>query len=908
MVMLEMPKKKTPECVQAFTKGFLHSKEWFIQVMLEKNITSKNVDEKSLNDFVERLLIQIIITWMIQQWKMLDYDPEYLLRKFKQYHLLGFPSYYAFLLHLFTKMKESKKHVQFCSFPKLGCILQVGNASSILDDKDFHLNVDVPDEVFFDSKMLMTIQHNQQHSFWKKPQPILNFLKNWNQFNGMINGYLLGSLLERLLSHARRQQVGAYYTPRTVAFQMCKTAIMQLIQDKITTCNENNYLTSSSKNLGKMSSFIDDIQDPILLQRLLSTLMNLKILDPAMGSGHFLEAAVQVLLALYQQLWSSLKKLPREEQEKMGQLLKRHLITKNDFFQHIQASFPFFSDMNDVHHRLLALDEKHEFFKFMISYLLIFPFTIYGVDIDKQAVQVTKIRLTLLLIKFFASTIHEKPHLGFSIPREFFNFYHGNALFGFLDKISEPPERENNVQDLRKTQEELLVKRLNELLAKQHDVSVELISRLHPIHWILFSSTNLSSSTTTSTHDKNINDTIFDLIIGNPPYVNSKTLSKDVKIMAKKVFQMARGQYDLFILFIERAIQLVKKRGYVSFILPDPILGRSTFSRVRKYLIDNTSILYIHQIKNVFSDPTVSNVILTIKKEQPSPTHQVTFFTHDSPEQFTHGIGKEEHVSQQLFQSTRKHAFLLLSPKHLTLLEKMNSNGTKLGKYIRIFRGEEIGRQSSLLQRQRCCPFCQPMLRGGDIHPFHIHFSDFYIHESNIRKKGYFQPKIVIRQLGERIHAALDIEGKFATLQTVYNVFITTQRGCYPRYLLALLNSFAMNYYYDLLFKDKKLFPRILIENIKDLPMIFPPKERQEHVRQLTLQLETQPPCPRFALTHSELQQGLLLRAQIEALVFHIYRFTKTEIIFILKHLNVEKSLFDLVLKYFTKLSSKITY
>ena len=87
-------------------------------------------------------------------------------------------------------------------------------------------------------------------------------------------------------------------------------------------------------------------------------------------------------------------------------------------------------------------------------------------------------------------------------------------------------------------------------------------------------------------------------------------------------------------------------------------------------------------------------------------------------------------------------------------------------------------------------------------------------------KKGvekYLQKKIMIRQLGTKINATLDTNGTFITIQSVYNII--TKDSVDPRYILGIINSKVIGFYYILIFGSKQLFPRILLENLNQLPI-----------------------------------------------------------------------------------------
>jgi len=137
----------------------------------------------------------------------------------------------------------------------------------------------------------------------------------------------------------------------------------------------------------------------------------------------------------------------------------------------------------------------------------------------------------------------------------------------------------------------------------------------------------------------------------------------------------------------------------------------------------------------------------------------------------------------------------------------------------------------------------------------------------------YNSPKILIRQLGSKINAAFDSKGEYVTSQTIYNLQITCQEIAYE-YILALLNSNLMNFYYITLIREKKLFPRILLENIKQIPIIIPEKSVQKKITHLVNEI----------LVKKENGENIAdLEEKIDDLIFKIYSIDESEKKYILE-------------------------
>ena len=131
-------------------------------------------------------------------------------------------------------------------------------------------------------------------------------------------------------------------------------------------------------------------------------------------------------------------------------------------------------------------------------------------------------------------------------------------------------------------------------------------------------------------------------------------------------------------------------------------------------------------------------------------------------------------------------------------------------------RGEEMGKKSNLISEIKK-PGYLPIIFGENIKRYKITFLNKYISEKEILKdRKIYDKKIVVRQLGEIINAAYDDFG-YITIQSIYSIVPSPKYKI--EFILSLLNSSLMNFVYQRLFKGKDLFPRILLESLRDLPI-----------------------------------------------------------------------------------------
>lgn len=446
-----------------------------------------------------------------------------------------------------------------------------------------------------------------------------------------IDPEMLGRIFENLLAEINpetgenaKKSTGSFYTPRDIVDYMVDNSILEYLKTK-TAIDEIRLkaLISYSKEDDELASFTDKENKEII-----DALYTVTVLDPACGSGAFPIGMLQKIVYILQQIDPQANLWFDKATENVSILLKK------EFEKKFNAG---------------SLD--------YIRKLSVIQNSIFGVDIQPIAVEIARLRCFLSLV-IEEKVYDDEPNRGINpLPNLDFKFVIANSLLDlesgkktYQFSIFENQEHIKRLQEIRE-----LYFRASDLEEKK-----DLISDFKDVQQAMLVTTisNYNKSATKkyqrlSEWKPFSNDATdwfspewmfgvkggFDIIIANPPYVESRSpnFSEDLKDRLQLQIQnyynkqtaglIARGA-DLLIYFLEMSTRFVTDTGIISFITSNGWLNNEYGHKFQKFLVQNTSVISIIDTDFKYFESANINTIITFFKGKKPTKNNICFVTH----------------------------------------------------------------------------------------------------------------------------------------------------------------------------------------------------------------------------------------------------------------------------------------
>jgi len=345
----------------------------------------------------------------------------------------------------------------------------------------------------------------------------------------------------------------------------------------------------------------------------------------------------------------------------------------------------------------------------------------------------------------------------------------------------------------------------------------------------------------------------FDAIIGNPPWVDLKGHpAEQVKYYFKK-FATSENRINLYSIFIEKSLQVLSSKGLFGFVIPNSLLYQSSYEKMRRLILKDWKIGNIVRLPdNVFYGVKAETIIITIDKSSEN-TDCLLYDRAESIHKIESETAKESKVVNSILWKNNEFAVfdIFSSESQKDILEKIERNKTALSELCDFTLGitpydkykghtpKQIDERVFHSTTEKDKTF-KPLLEGADVKRYSVDWGQKeYISYGDwlgaARQHKFFKnPRILIRQIVSgkplRIYAGYT-EEELYNVQSVFNVIVKEGKDIDLKYLLGLINSNLMNFYHGYKYLDmsKNLFQKILIQNCKKFPIkIINKKDKKE--------------------------------------------------------------------------------
>jgi type I restriction-modification system DNA methylase subunit len=485
---------------------------------------------------------------------------------------------------------------------------------------------------------------------------------------------------------------------------------------------------------------------------------------------------------------------------------------------------------------------------------------IYGVDIDTQAVEVTKLSLLLKVLE---------GESGESLNSQM-KLFHDRVL----------PDLDRNIQCG------------NSLIGPNFydghlDLDDEATQRINVFDWqAAFPQVFKAGG--------------FDAVIGNPPYrmLQPNNTEEPILNYLRNNYIAAEFKIELFHLFLQRGISLLKQGGFHGHIVPTTVLNNVYAEKLREWLMEHCCIENISVARGqIFSTADVHTSVITFRRDSDAKKksmHEILTTTELSETFVTRPTGFSK-IKQRRFENLSGHVWnILLNESNAGLITRLTEKFSPLKAVATINRGLITGDRDKYFSKYKRSESYVPILAGGDVQRYVTTIpSEFVLFERPDTaggcwdKKVHLAPhKIVVRQIGFKPTASILTE-PIAVTGNIFTVRAETIELEF--YLLGIINSRLTDFFWRIMFTDfKDSFPQVTIFSLSQVPIrvidFSKPADKSSHDQivkfvEKMLALHQQLAAAKTPQDTTLLQRQIAATdKQIDQLVYALYGLTVEEI------------------------------
>lgn len=758
--------------------------------------------------FAKKLLGQIVFCYFLQKKGWLGVkedqnfgsgDQKYLKNKFIEYSSNKKNFFNEFLEYFFYEGLNKKNENNYVKSIKSKVPYIGGGLFEYYEEYDWkNENLKIPNNVFSNDELNGILDIFDLYNFTVDENADYDIEIS-------IDPEMLGNVFENLLPENLRKETGTFYTPKYVVESICKETLFDFLNNEIKFFVKKDELKSFIFDKEFEASFIPNLKK--YAHELDDLLLKVKICDPAVGSGAF---AVK-MMNLIVELRIKLNNLTGRVYKQSSYYYKRDCIQNS----------------------------------------------IYGVDIDNYAVEITKLRLWLSLIedKIDYAEIEPLPNLDFKIVQgnslleEYNGINIGSSVFvekKNLDLFSNNDLIEKLIKNLASLQniyfktisysKKKLLKKEIELLMT--DILLNVLNEEKSNNFEIKENKEYLKNIFSSKYKRNCfpwgiffadvfyNNKGFDIIIGNPPYVDSEEMVRSDKQLRDKytrIYSSAEGNWDLFVIFCELGLNLLKDNGVISFIVKNTLVASTYSKKLReKFSKINVKEIIDYSTVDVFKEADVYPMIFRVQKsiKQDDYVKMTVMEKIDK-------IHNQNLIEKKFFYKNTIWDFYFSDPSIFKIIKKLLLNNTYGDPYVSTILSactvdEAYKIKKILIEQSEDKKNFYKLINSGTLEPFFSTWGDDktqYIKDqykypvvnikklekiSKLRSNITLSKKLIVANMTRGIECFYDHEAKFLAGKST--TVILPGKGKYSLDIMAaFLNSDITNFFVLIFFNSLKM-------------------------------------------------------------------------------------------------------
>lgn len=668
---------------------------------------------------------------------------------------------------------------------------------------------------------------------------------------------LLGKVFENLLASynpetetTARKQTGSFYTPREIVNYMVDESLIAYFAGKLS--QKGMAEEAAQEKLRPLFAYLDvphTLTDDEVAT-LITAIDEVKILDPACGSGAFPMGVLLRLVEILGQLDPDNDRWQKQQLERViAPVLKdKQQAEKISYDKARESAIAELDErLKEIKAAFAENDQNYARKLFLIENC------IYGVDIQPIAVQIAKLRFFITLIVDQRVDNAKKNRGIIALPNLETKFVAANTLLsldtqtGFV--LPEVAEKEKELEQVRSEHfnarryaDKKALREWDKKLRGEIEVLLAGSGFGKEVAHQLASWNPYDQSSAADFFDArwmfDANEG-FNVVIGNPPY--GVRFSIEEKRYFSKTYKHQDYQLDSYLLFLEKSFDFLMSKGYLLYIIPNTWLTNLKLQKIRQFLVGKHTIKEIIHYEGQVFDAVVDNEVVFFQKgvaQQGSVTVQAIG---------TNGVLRNIVPQIKWKELNGEPINIFLTEKDTLVLEKIKRSSYFLDNICNVAAGMspyEVGKGKppqtrAMLQarvydaKYKVDNTYAPLLRGRDIEKYLIKWDGtrWIKYGENLaapRSLSNFDApeKIVIRQTGDSLIAALD-DAQFICMKNMHTINRKDERYQLP-FILALLNSKLLNYYFQALNPEKgETLAEVKKEHVGKLPIRKASDEQQ---------------------------------------------------------------------------------